>query len=286
MPGDRRWVDDPRTTQELIEVALTELDLEDPEQGTGAVIALQERPTPEVLQRATVLTRSASPSERRLGIQILGELNEFAPGTPAMIDETMEVLLGLAETETDEDVLAEVARAFAYRQDPRGVDPLLGWLRSPVQRLRFFVAFGASTVYSPESADRIDAALLELAGDASDAIRDYARWSIRLLGLDTPAVRDVLVAGTSDPEIGVVAESLLGLALLREPRGLGPLRDFLRHAPVRAVNNYGLEAAAAWGDPSLLLALRGLDRTQPELSDEALEIALEACETGVPFIDD
>ena len=286
MSDDRRWVDDPRTTEALFETALAELDLPEPEQGTGAVVALQERPTPEVLEQAAALTRSPIADERRLGVRVIGELNEFDTGTPAMIEETMAVLLGLVETETDEDVLAEVARAFAYRQDPRGAEPLLGWLNSPVQRLRFFVAFGASSVYSQANSERIEAALLELAGDESEAIRDYARWSLRLLAVDTPAVREVLLAGTDDPEIGVVAESLLGLALLREPRGLGPLRDFIRSAPARAVNNYGLEAAAAWGDPSLLLALRGLDRSEPELVEELLDIAIEACETGTPVFAD
>ena len=39
----------------------------------------------------------------------------------------MEVLLALAATEPDTDVLIEVARAFGYRHDPRAVEPLLGW---------------------------------------------------------------------------------------------------------------------------------------------------------------
>lgn len=52
----------------------------------------------------------------------------------------MEVLLGLAGTERNADVRAQVARAFGYRRDPRGVEPLLGWRDDPDETMRFFAS--------------------------------------------------------------------------------------------------------------------------------------------------
>ena len=133
---------DPRRTDELIRVALTELDLSDEElrSATAASTALQFRPTREVLDRACDLCRSADVDERRLGVVVLGELYDVPAAGPAFVEESMEVLLALAATELNNDVLAEVARAFGFRQDPRAVEPLLAWRGHPEDAIRLYVA--------------------------------------------------------------------------------------------------------------------------------------------------
>ncbi len=123
---------DPRGTDELIRVALTELDLSDEQlrPATAAVVALQFRPTREVLDRACDPCRSADVDERRLGVLVLGELRDLADvaaARPAFVEESMQMLLALAATEPNTDVLAEMARAFGFRNDPRAVERSSAW---------------------------------------------------------------------------------------------------------------------------------------------------------------
>lgn len=87
-------VGDPRGVEELVRVALAELDLPDEElrSATGALVALQFRPTREVLDRACELCRSADADERRLGVLVLGELRDLgdpAAALPAFVGESM-----------------------------------------------------------------------------------------------------------------------------------------------------------------------------------------------------
>jgi HEAT repeat protein len=165
MPTWQQSAEDPRGTDELIRVALTELDLADEElPATAALIALQARPTREVLDRACDLCRSVDVDERRLGVVVLAELRDVPTAEPAFVEESMQVLLALAATEPNTDVLAEVARAFGFRRDPRAAEPLLAWRGHPQQPMRFHVACSLPHRRTRHNEPHVVDALIELTG--------------------------------------------------------------------------------------------------------------------------
>ena len=271
--------EDPRATEELVQVALAELDLPEHDlPATAAVVALQCRPTREVLDRACELCRSADADERRLGVLVLGELCEpdDGPGVrPAFVEESMEVLLTLAARESNVEVLAEVARAFGYRRDPLAVPPLLAWRHHVEQPIRFYVACSMPNCCTQDTEPQVLEALIELSEDDDGAVRDYALFGLRELEADSPAVRDAMLRRVQDPDISAAGEALLGLAVLKDERAVAPLIEYLQHPDSSGVIAYGLDAAAALADPRLLPALSALEPRLGERVD--LSQAIMAC---------
>lgn len=274
---------DPRGVDELIRVALAELDLPDEELGsaTAAVVALQFRPTREVLDRACDLCRSADADERRLGVLVLGELRDLAvpaAALPAFVEESMEVLLALAATEPDTDVLIEVARAFGYRRDPRAVEPLLGWRDHEESSIRVYVACSLPGCSSPDNEAQVVDALIELTGDEDGAVRDYALFGLRELEVDGAEVRDAMLRRVRDPDDSAAGEALVGLSRLGDERAIAPLIERLHHPDSHRTVAYGLDAATALADPRLLPALRMVEQRLGDRDD--VRQAIEACRRG------
>jgi HEAT repeat protein len=199
-------------------------------------------------------------------------------GQPAFVQESTQVLLELADTEQNVDVLEDVARAFGYRRDPRGVAPLLGWCDHVDQRMRFFVAASLPSCADPHD-ERATRALVELTNDESGAVRDYALMGLRDLAVDGPEVREAMLRRVRDEDTSAAGEALLGLALLGDERGIGPLTEYLQHpyVPSNHVGSYGLEAATAYADARLLPSLLALETGGPYMSD--LTEAVQACST-------
>jgi HEAT repeat protein len=267
----------------LIRVALAELDLPDEElrSATAALVALQFRPTREVLDRACDLCRSADADERRLGVRVLGELRDLADpaaALPAFVEESMEVLLALAATEPDTDVLIEVARAFGYRNDPRAVEPLLAWRGHEEPSIRFFVACSLPRCGNQDSEAQVVEALVELTGDEDGGVRDYALFGLRELEVDTAEVRDAMVRRVRDPYDSAAGEALVGLARLGDERAVEPLIERLQHPDPHRTITYGLDAATALADPRLLPALRLVEQRLGDRDD--VRHAIEACDEG------
>lgn len=265
----------------MIRVALAEFDLSDEElpSATAALVALQFRPTREVLDRACDLCRSADADERRLGVRVLGELRDLddpAAALPAFVGESMEVLLALAATEPDTDVLIEVARAFGYRHDPRAVEPLLAWRGHEEPSIRFFVACSLPRCTTRDNEAQVVDALIELTGDEDGAVRDYALFGLRELEVDSAEVRDAMLRRVRDPDDSVAGEALVGLARLGDERAVEPLIERLQHPDSHRVIAYGLEAATALADPRLLPALRSVEQRLGDRDD--VSRAIEACD--------
>jgi HEAT repeat protein len=277
MPTWRISAEDPRTTDELIRVALTELNLPD-EAAWPAVVGLQFRPTREVLDKAAALCRAANPDERWLGVRVLGELRDLedvAAARPAFVEESMEVLLELAESEQDIDVLAEIARAFGYRRDARGAEPLLRWRDHHEPLIRFFVASSLPRCQTAENEAQIVGALLELTDDEDGDVRDYALFGLNELELDSDEVRAAMLRHVDDPDTSAAGEALVGLARRHDERGIEPLKHYLLDSENPHIGAYGLEAATLYADRRLLSSLETLRENGRDGPD--LEEAIESC---------
>jgi HEAT repeat protein len=178
----------------------------------------------------------------------LRDLDDVPADVPAFVEESMRVLLGLAEREPDVDVLAEVARAFGYRRDPRGVRPLLAWRDHPAQPMRFFVACALPRCRTVDNEEQVVGALIELTDDEDGAVRDYALFGLHELRVDSAEVREAMLRHVRDPDSSAAGQALVGLATLGDERVIEPLNEYLRHAPASDVASYGREAEAAYAD--------------------------------------
>jgi HEAT repeat protein len=255
---------DPRSTEELIRLALTE---QDEDAAWEPVSVLHYRGSREVLEAATRLCASTSAGERRVGVDILGQL-----GIPdrTFPNECFEVLAGMLPSETDSGVLESIGVAFGHLQDPRAIEWLLPLKNHSDADVRFGVVLGLT------GHDRPDAirGLIELSRDSEEHVRDWATFALgTLIETDTPEIRDALFVRTSDQHDETRGEGLVGLARRNDPRVMEPL---LRELLSDGVGRLAVEAAEASGDPRLHPALVKLktwwatDGADAQLLEDAL----------------
>jgi HEAT repeat protein len=189
----------------------------EPEPGLAAVVELQHRGDRAALDRSIELLSSHRAVERRLGVLVLGEITDHPRSPePAWVAESMEALLDLAEREHDDDVLAEIARAFGYRGDRSAIPLLLSWATHPHQPVRFGVAAALASLGGADSpeADDVERVLLALAEDESGAVRDYAMWSLNQRAHRSGAVLAAFEAHVDDPDESAADEARRGVRRL------------------------------------------------------------------------
>jgi len=127
------------------------------------------------------------------------------------------------------------------------------------------------------------AALLLLATDRDEAVRDWATFSVGTLSdADDEAIRARLWANAHDPNRDVRGEAVVGLARRSDPRAVTLLRERLVDGDCRV---YELEAAEEMPRAELLVPLEALridaERTpglEPYWYRKLLD-ALDACAT-------
>ena len=112
------WRNDPRPTQQLIEMALAE---KDEDIYWDLVLRLQYRGTREVFDAARELCASDDPSKRELGADVLAQLGVPERTFPK---QSTDLLLELLKSEEEPRVLASIASALGHIHDPRSVEPL------------------------------------------------------------------------------------------------------------------------------------------------------------------
>jgi HEAT repeat protein len=262
---------DPRPTEELINLALTE---EDEHAAWNAVTVLQFRATREVLEAAQNLCKSERAKERELGANILGQL-----GVPdrAFPDECLATALELLETDQEVQVLSAACIALGHLHDPRAIGPLVGLKNHPSEDVRYGVVHGLSG----QRDDLAIATLIELSADEDSDVRDWATFELGTIldDVDTPQIREALFARLGDPDDDTRGEALASLARRKDERVLVPLTRELEEAADDA-GPLVFEAAEKLGDPRLcpvLLKIKALG-----VEDSYLEKALAACNCESP----
>ncbi len=277
-PGPfKNWGTDPRSNEELLRVALTEPD---DDLAWDAIAVLHLRGSPDTFEAARVLSTSADPHERQVAADILGQLglNEGH-----FQEEAVAILLGMLQQEQNPDVLSAVTTALSHRHDPRIIAPLVALKHHPDERVRFGLVLGLSG-YEEELAVQ---ALIELSADPDVDVRDWATFELGdILDLDTPAIRQALVARLEDQDEITRSEAAFGLAKRRDQRVVEPLLLALEVSAYRSLQEIRakgrlLEAAAEIGDPRLYSALKRLQEVgEEEVSDILLE-ALDRTRSGL-----
>ena len=263
---------DPRPTDELIKLALSEPD---EDMAWEYVSALQLRGDGEVFQAADRLCTSDLATERELGATIIGQLGIPEPTFPG---KSFLCLARMMQTETDPDTLQAIAMAFGHLNNPRCIELLAPLKNHPAIIVRWGVAHGISRHNDPTAIQT----LIELSADEDDEIRDWATFGLgSLIDADTPEIRDALWARCSDTFEDARAEALAGLARRKDPR----VAELLLHELAgEQVDIMIIDAATEFADPVLLPALMKLKVRWPlerGEDEEWLDKAIQSC-SGYP----
>jgi HEAT repeat protein len=235
------------TTAELIAALLSTPDDEDA--WRPALVELHRRPTRETFDAATRLLASDTTLERALGVEILGQLG--GSGTDpdrAFREETVLLLLDLLAQEHEPRVLEAIGYAFAHLQDPRGVPPLCGLSDHSKVGVRLAVVHGLHR----HRDDRAVRALIRLSFDEDAHVRDWATFGLGTqIPLDTPAIRDALVARLDDNHHNTREEAMYGLAMRLDVRAIPVLLTFLEDYEGPMLDSALLVLADHLDDPRL-----------------------------------
>lgn len=259
---------DPRPTDELVRLALTERD---EDMAWEYVAALQFRGDGEVLKAALRLCESQLPTERELGVTLLGQLGipeRTFPGKSFL------TIARMVETETDPDVLQAIGMAFGHLGDPRCIGLLVPLKNHPCNLVRWGVAHGIAGHSDPLAIQT----LIDLSGDEDEEIRDWATFGLgSLIDTDTEEIREALWARVTDSFEDARAEALTGLARRKDQL----VRDLLlRELAAENVDIMFVDAAEEFGDMLFLPALMELKKRWPaERRDEEdwLDQAIQSC---------
>lgn len=264
---------DPRSTQEIIQLAITTTD---EDICWDSIWILQARGGTAELAAAAELCASDRPNDRIVGVNILGQLGIPERTFPQACGD---VLLKLISIEEDSNVLAALGIAFGHLQDPRGVLPLVKFKAHPNPGVRMSVVLGLTTQEDELAIE----SLIELSADDDGDIRNWATFALASqVETDTPVLRDalfdraILETGADDPSAEIRGEALLGLAIRKDNRAIDPLIEELENESVSVL---AVEAALALADARLYPALTALQQWW-DLEPELLASAIASCESG------
>lgn len=221
--------DDPRSTQELINIALTStLDTESQEDDIGnplwtpadeARTALKFRATREVLEALCSLCTSQTANDRRVAALMLGEL-----GIPdrTFPEECLQALLALLN-DPNLDVLEAACYALGHLGHPGAIESLVNLRNHPVPGVRLGVTVGLLTHENEKAVQT----LMALSRDEDEDVRDWATFGLGTqIDLDTPEIRDALVKRLNDSG-DAQGEAMAGLARRKDERALKPILEAL-----------------------------------------------------------
>ena len=268
MDPDRETHADPRSTQELVQLALA-APTED--EAWEFLAVLHQRGNHEVLEVAECLCAGASVKERCMGASIVAQLGMPESAFP---NEALECLKEMLSLETEDEVLAAIACALGHLDDPRCIELLLPLKAHPNPSVRYGVVHGVSGQNHPAAIQM----LIELSRDEDDETRDWATFGLgTFIDSDTPEIREALWARLSDSVENTRTEALMGLARRKDRRIVVPLLKVLLSDKVSPIH---IEAAVEIGDPRLLSALQDLKECSLDdssLDAEWLDKAIAAC---------
>lgn len=272
---------DARSTEELVQCALTEPD---EDRAWDAVTVLHFRSTREIFDAAMKLSASAIAKKRELGADILAQFGRFEQRPYPLFDETVERLVAMLPGEQDPGVLYAVGTGLGHRDDARGVEPLSKLKSHLDDDVRYAVVMGLAGQTDPLAIQT----LIDLTRDDATKVRDWATFTLGVLcDLDTPAIRDALWQRTDDTHNNARCEAFAGLAQRHDERIIPKLIAELRHEEIQTL---AIEAAHDLGSPQLLEVLHELkgfkfDEPTHVLIDEAIVSCTKFAADTTPTLD-
>lgn len=165
--------------------------------------------------------KSVVADEREAGACILSQLGR---GKKTFHEESVALLISLLDDPVV-DVVQSAAIALGHRNDSRAIEPLLSLIYHPDAGIRYGVVAGLSQHDNPDAI----AGLIQLSSDPDDATRDWATFGLGTqTDVDTPALREALVARLADSDPEIRGEAMIGLARRGDQRACPAIDQELR----------------------------------------------------------
>ena len=233
-----KYRNDPRSTDELLALALTKDADRDSDDYWHPVAALQHR-LPQIVERIQTLSNSSDDKSRDTAATILGQ---GWVGAKLNSDHCAEILLQMLAKEQSTPVLASIIFALGHLHDSRAVEPLVGLSRHSDARVRYAVV---SSLCGNDDGHSIDAMI----ACSSDQDRDVRNWATFGLGsqidADSSTIREALVARLKEEEDEIRGEALVGLARRGDIRVAAALLNELNTLEADVLRDWILIAEAS-----------------------------------------
>jgi len=206
----------------------------------NAVRELRRLGSQAVFNRAADWCQSQDPLRRARGADILAQIGKGVGQPHSFPQESFAAVSAMAHRETDPLPLASAIHALGHLEDARAIEVLVSQQSHQNADVRFAVA----TALGHFAKDPLAAsALIQLAGDPDDDVRDWATFALgEFSGLDSRELREILLRNFSDPSDDVRYEAMVGLAKRKDSRVLSALIDALARPDVSSAT---FEAASA-----------------------------------------
>lgn len=260
--------EDPRSTDDLVQLALDENDLE---KYNCLLQLLYYRGNEEVFCKAVELCKDTHPDKRVLGAHILAQLGR--PHSLIHQEETVDLLLEMLDDESYE-VIAASATSLRCREDPKSIKPLVELSSHNSPDVRYAVIEALSVLVSLD--ELVLQTILELANDADRDVRERAVMSIVAYEFDRPDTRQALRHCLEDEDGEIRGEALLGLNNIGEPDIVDLIiRELSRCIDENEIWDDTLDVAGDVGDVRLYPFLQKLQNDG--IQSPWLDYALEKC---------
>ncbi|MFC1407978.1 HEAT repeat domain-containing protein [Streptacidiphilus sp. N1-12] len=211
----------------------------------------------QALRLGVELLGAEDPEDRATGCDLLGDAgNQHAE----VRTEAATALVALAGREQEGCVLARLARALEYLDDPRSIPVLAELSWHPDPEVRVMVPNSFTPLTGPEPDGVAVRTLIRLTRDEDDEVRNWAAFVLGFqLEVDSAEIRAALWERTTDPYGEAREEGIRGLARRHDLRAV-PLVAELLHADEGA--HWHTFAAAQYLGVSELLPY--LDEYEPD----------------------
>jgi HEAT repeat protein len=266
----------PETSQEIEQQhwnALEALrDIED-DRTWDSVFALRKMGTPSVLERSLAWCVDPDPFRRSMGVSVLAQFGGDGKQSP---EEAHAMIRSMIGTEQDLEVITSLISAVHFQKLADCVPWLLLLADHEAEDVRWRIAWALPINSDPQD-PHFEASIqtvMRLSLDPEPRVRDWATFALATqIDEDSPRVRDALLARLIDTDFDTRSEAAIGLAELKDPRGIEPLITQLTSDHVGELH---VEAAETYADPRLQPALLALKRWW-DINPDLLERAIAAC---------
>jgi hypothetical protein len=233
-----KYRNDPRSTDDLLDLALTKDADRDNDDYWHPIAALQHR-LAQIIERIQTLSISGDDKSRDTAATILGQ---GWVGAKVASDHCAEILLQMLAKEQSNLVLPSIIFALGHLHDPRAVEPLVGLSRHSDARVRYAAV---SSLCGHDDTLSIEAMIT----CSSDPDRDVRNWATFGLGsqidTDTPAIRAALFARLEEKDDEIRGEALVGLACRGDTRVVAALLKELDTHQTEVLRDWILVVEAA-----------------------------------------
>ena len=234
------------------------------------VSLLHKRGDRTTFEAAIALLHSAIPIARQVGANVVAQLGRQKDAPHPFAEEAMPPLLEALRHEEQAEVLSSLVSALGWLRDESAIEPLAQLKAHPSSEVRWSLTRTLSC-FKAEAAIQT---LIELTRDYDASIRDWATFGLSNMEVDTPPLREALVARLDDSDAQTRVEAMIGLV---ERRDIRVVKAVLLAFEPDEEGKVLFDRVNNWPADCLLPFLREMIRLEAHRRDKDLLAAIRAC---------